>query len=103
VGEGSRALSVTMTRNNSSAQTEYQNGIRDFAKRGAWKVSSSNQCSPKMGVYTFSFWSFESGAVRGFMGWESAVVTIDCSTSFVRSLFFGVESRTRSFFRGRLR
>jgi len=36
------------------------------------------------------------------MRWELAVVTIDCSTSFMMSLFFGIESRTRSFFRGRL-
>jgi hypothetical protein len=34
-------LSVTMTEIDSSAQMEYQNGIQDFAKRGAWKVSSS--------------------------------------------------------------
>jgi len=57
---------------------------------------------PKMGKSTFSFWSFERGVVRGFMCWTSPVFLMDCSTSFVRSLFFGIKSRARRIFKAQL-
>ena len=97
-----------MTVCNSSTQMEYQNGIQDFAKRGAWKVSSMT-CPREArtgrrkgggeGYKTFSFRSFESGPVRGFMELESVAAMADCSRSPAKDLFFNFESYARSVFR----